>query len=103
MASWGWEEGAEPQGGLACWEVMPGAGVLGGARVPGLALTPDTWPWVVEGAGCPEAGGWPVVLVASSGDPGPVLRGWLHLGGRLALGSHLRLSRRGWWPICHCE
>ena len=81
---------------------MPGAGVLGGgghwlpagARAPGLALAPGTWPWVVEGAESPEATGWPVVLVlvASSGDPGPVLRGWLHLGGRLAPGSHLRPS-----------
>ena len=32
------------------------------------------------GAESPEISGWPVVLVASSGDPGPVLRGWPHQG-----------------------
>lgn len=33
-----------------------------------------------EGAEGPEVSGWAMVLIASSGDPGPVPRGWPYQG-----------------------
>ena len=40
------------------------------------------WPLVLRGEGAegPEVSGWPVVSIASSGDPGPVPRGWPYQG-----------------------